>query len=50
MPDKTRKELALEIQQLRQCIVSMLIYLPIPRNQVDYWWEELTAYQKVEKE
>jgi len=54
MPKKTNHELALEIQQLRQCLIHMLPYLRlnasgngVPPEIIDDVWEKLTGYQKV---
>jgi hypothetical protein len=47
------KSLKLQVQQLRQCIVNMLMYLrlnPLPEVTCDHWWEELTSYPRVEND
>jgi hypothetical protein len=45
------QELRLQIQELRQFIITMLPYLRIvvPETLVDFAWHQLTKYPKVEE-
>jgi hypothetical protein len=50
MPDKTNKELALELQELRQFCVVLILGLRergLSGADCDYWWEKLGSYQDV---
>jgi len=49
------KKLALEVQELRQCIIAMLPFLRldasgsgVPPEIIDHVWEKLTGHQEVQ--
>ena len=53
VPDKTNKELALEVQELRQFCIMLIMQLRnagLSEDQCDHWWDKLGGYRKVENE